>query len=171
MATNKTTSTSKKTTRAKAKAKAPAPSGEARAGLPVSTATATAIDTAIDTVSTAAADDSVAQGGGQKTAPGADAQPVLRKKELFERVVTVSGAKKRDVKSIVEATLQVLGDALASGEALALPPLGRAKVNRHKDLATGEMLVVRLRRNAESGGESGGAAGEQAYVPIAETTQ
>ena len=75
------------------------------------------------------------------------------------------------MKSIVEATLQVLGDALASGEALALPPLGRAKVNRHKDLATGEMLVVRLRRNAESGGESGGAAGDQADVPIAETTQ
>jgi DNA-binding protein HU-alpha len=96
-----------------------------------------------------------------------DVQPVLRKKELFERVAIISGAKKRDVKSIVEATLQVLGDALASGESLALPPFGRAKVNRQKDLASGEMLMVRLRRNGDSGGE----ASSQPTAPIAETTQ
>ncbi|MEZ5730816.1 MAG: HU family DNA-binding protein [Paracoccaceae bacterium] len=76
-------------------------------------------------------------------------QAVLRKKGLIERVVKVSGAKKKDVKGIVEATLQVLGDALAAGESLALPPLGRAKVNRQKDLATGEMMVVKLRRSSE----------------------
>ncbi|MFZ1727848.1 MAG: HU family DNA-binding protein [Albidovulum sp.] len=103
----------------------------------------------------------------QETPLTVEVQPVLRKKELFERVVTISGAKKRDVKSIVEATLQVLGDALASGESLALPPFGRAKVNRQKDLASGEMLMVRLRRNAESGGE----AGNQPAAPIAETSQ
>ena len=103
----------------------------------------------------------------QETPLSVEVQPVLRKKELFERVVTISGAKKRDVKSIVEATLQVLGDALASGESLALPPFGRAKVNRQKDLASGEMLMVRLRRNAETGAVSG----DKAEATLAEPSQ
>lgn len=94
-------------------------------------------------------------------------QPVLRKKELFERVVTLSGAKKRDVKAIVEATLQVLGDSLAAGKSLALPPFGRAKVNRQKDLASGEMMMVRLRRTAENA--EGGIA--PANAALAETDQ
>lgn len=76
---------------------------------------------------------------------------VLRKKELFERVVEATGAKKKDVKPIVEATLKALGDALSSGDELVLPPLGKAKVNRQKDLGSAEMLVIRLRR-AEPGG-------------------
>lgn len=70
----------------------------------------------------------------------------LRKKELVERVAAVSGAKKSVVRDIVEATLTVLGDALAGDEMLSLPPFGKAKVNRHKDLSEGEMLVVKLRR-------------------------
>ncbi|MCC0064252.1 MAG: HU family DNA-binding protein [Defluviimonas sp.] len=72
---------------------------------------------------------------------------VLKKKELVERVVAASGVKKKDAKSVVEATLRVLGDALAAGEDLVLPPFGKAKVNRQKDLGSGEMLVIKLRRN------------------------
>jgi DNA-binding protein HU-alpha len=85
--------------------------------------------------------------------PVGDVEPtvVLRKKELFERVTEASGAKKRDVRLIVEATLKVLGDALAAGETLALPPFGKAKVNRQKDLASGEMLIVKLRRDGDKG--------------------
>ncbi|SPH17432.1 hypothetical protein DEA8626_00950 [Defluviimonas aquaemixtae] len=81
---------------------------------------------------------------------------VLRKKELVERVAASTGAKKRDVKPIIEATLKILGNALASGEQLALPPLGKAKVNRQKDLPSGEMLMVKLRR---PGPEQGGGTG------------
>ncbi len=83
-----------------------------------------------------------------------DREPMLRKKELFDRVVEATGAKRKDVKLIVEATLDALGKALASGEGLALPPLGKARVNRQKDLASGEMLMVKLRRGGAGGGQS-----------------
>lgn len=91
-------------------------------------------------------------------APGAaSSDPVtevktLRKKELFERVVAESGVKKKDAKAVVEATLKVMGDALTAGEALVLPPFGKAKVNRQKDLGNGEMMVIKLRRQNEGGG-------------------
>jgi DNA-binding protein HU-alpha len=71
----------------------------------------------------------------------------VRKKDLIERVAAASGAKKKVVKDIVEATLRVLGDALAADETLALPPFGKAKVNKHRGMAKGEMLVVKLRRS------------------------
>jgi nucleoid DNA-binding protein len=83
----------------------------------------------------------------------------LRKKELIERVAAVSGVKKQDTRAIIDAVLAVLGDALAAGETLALPPLGKARVNRHKDVDGGEMLTVKLRR--------GGPA--TAKEPLAET--
>lgn len=84
-------------------------------------------------------------------APAAESQitvagPIVKKKDLVDRVTAMSGAKKRDVKLIVEATLQVLGDALSKGEELNLPPFGKAKVNRQRDLAQGEMMVVKIRR-------------------------
>lgn len=87
----------------------------------------------------------------EKPAAGADEAGVvqtLRRKDLVDRVVKSSGAKKKAVREIVEATLKVLGDALEAGETLALPPFGKAKVNRHRDLGTAEMLTVKLRRKA-----------------------
>ncbi|MEZ5779927.1 MAG: HU family DNA-binding protein [Paracoccaceae bacterium] len=74
-------------------------------------------------------------------------EPVLKKKELIERVVEASGMKRKDVKPIVESTLKVLGDALSAGAGLVLPPFGKAKINRQKDLASGEMMIIKLRRD------------------------
>ena len=51
----------------------------------------------------------------------------LRKKDLVDRVVAASGAKKKQVKDIVAHTLQVLGDAMGRGEHLHLPPFREAK--------------------------------------------
>ena len=73
--------------------------------------------------------------------------PTMRKKDLIDRVVTATSAKRRDVKLIVEAALTVLGDALSKGEELHLPPFGKAKVNRQRDLGNGEMMIVKVRRN------------------------
>jgi nucleoid DNA-binding protein len=78
--------------------------------------------------------------------PAATKVATLRKKELIERVAAVSGVKKQDTRAIIDAVLSVLGDALAAGETLALPPLGKARVNRHKDVDGGEILTVKLRR-------------------------
>ena len=52
----------------------------------------------------------------------------LRKKDLVDRVVAASGAKKKQVKDIVAHTLKVLGDAIGKGEQLHLPPFRLAKV-------------------------------------------
>ncbi|WP_428541182.1 HU family DNA-binding protein [Profundibacter sp.] len=76
--------------------------------------------------------------------------PVLRKKELIERVVVRSGVKKKDAKPAIEAMLAVLGEALAAGEDLNLQPLGKVMVKKTKELPNAKMMVCRIRqRNAE----------------------
>lgn len=70
----------------------------------------------------------------------------LRKKELFELVVERSGMKKKDVKPVVEAMLAVLGDALCEQREMNLPPLGKLKVQRGKELSDGRALVLKLRQ-------------------------
>lgn len=83
-----------------------------------------------------------------------------KKKHLVERVVAISGAKKRLAKDVVEATLAALGEALNEGRSLNLPPLGKLTVNRQKDIASGEVLIVKLRRS--------GAAGKPGADPLAD---
>lgn len=75
-----------------------------------------------------------------------DEKKALKLKDLIDRVVEKSGAKKKDVKPVIDATLTVLGEALAAGEGLFLPPLGRLHVNRTKELATGDVLILKLKR-------------------------
>ena len=94
--------------------------------------------------------------------------PALRKKEFLQRILTVTGAKKKDAQGIVEATLKVLGDALSSGESLALPGLGKARVGRQVDQTGGEMLVVKLRRG---GAPKPGVAKKNADETLAEADE
>jgi len=75
-------------------------------------------------------------------------RPQLRKKELVARVAGLSGAKRSAVRPIVEATLAALGDALSAGDELVLPPFGKLRVNRQRDLPTGAVMTLRLRRRA-----------------------
>jgi len=83
--------------------------------------------------------------------PGAAASDrLLRKKELIDRVVTQSGLKRKDVRPVVEATLAVLGEALANEERMNLQPFGRLIVNRRKALENGEVLITRIRRISQS---------------------
>ncbi|MEP1767592.1 MAG: HU family DNA-binding protein [Sulfitobacter sp.] len=72
----------------------------------------------------------------------------LRKKELFELVVERSGMKKKDVKPVVEAMLAVLGDAWAEQREMNLPPLGKIKVQRGKELSDGRVVVLKLRQKS-----------------------
>lgn len=71
---------------------------------------------------------------------------LLRKPDFIDRVVERSGGKKKDVKPAVEAALAVLGEAIASGEELNLPPLGKLKVTRRKDAPNADILICRVRR-------------------------
>ncbi|GHE02856.1 hypothetical protein GCM10008024_24050 [Allgaiera indica] len=74
----------------------------------------------------------------------------LLKRELFARVVAATDAKKPQVKQIVEATLAIIGQALADGEALNLPPLGKVRIVRSRDAGSAEVITLKLRRKGRS---------------------
>lgn len=75
---------------------------------------------------------------------------MLRKRELIERVALRTGAKKKDVKPVVEVMLAEMGEALAARRACALPPLGRIVVNREKELPDGRVVILKLRQKKRS---------------------
>ncbi len=70
----------------------------------------------------------------------------LKKKDLIDRVVAASGVKKKDAKPVVEAMLAEMGEALARGEGLQLLPFGNVRVVKSKDLASGAVVTVKVRR-------------------------
>ena len=91
---------------------------------------------------------------------------VVRKKDFVERVALAAGVKKGKVREITDAVLQVLGEALANGESLAIPPLGKLRVTRQagKD---GDLLQIKLKR-IEAGGKKGEKTGD---APLAEAEE
>lgn len=76
---------------------------------------------------------------------------VVQKRDFVDRVVAATGAKKSEVCPIIEATLDQLGAALAAGETLAVPPFGRARINRSRDMRGSEVITLRLRRKISDG--------------------
>ncbi|HMS95492.1 MAG TPA: HU family DNA-binding protein [Tabrizicola sp.] len=74
----------------------------------------------------------------------------LKTRSLIEMVATETGGKKPDVKKIVEATLAALGKALATGQQLNVPPLGKIKVARDNGIAL--TLKLRLADEAKAAG-------------------
>lgn len=81
-------------------------------------------------------------------APGS----AVKLKDLIDSVATATGGRKAEVKATVEATLSALRDALASGQALAVPPLGKLRVVKTK----GPALTLKLR--VAEGGKAAGLA-------------
>lgn len=81
---------------------------------------------------------------------GGDDSPTLRRKDFLQRVLTRSGAKKKDAQTVIDATLKVLSEAFSNGEAVVLPQFGKARVSRQVDVKDGEMLVIKLRRGGEA---------------------
>lgn len=79
---------------------------------------------------------------------------LMKKKDLIDRVVVESGMKKKDVKPIVEATLEVLAKSLAEGESMNLPPLGKVMINRAKELPNAKVYITKIRQS--SGADTGG---------------
>ncbi|SFR36974.1 DNA-binding protein HU-beta [Yoonia tamlensis] len=78
-----------------------------------------------------------------------NATPVLKKPQLFNEVVARTGLKKRDVKPAVEAALAVIGEALARGEELILPPMGKTRIVKSKELGNGAALLTLKFRTAK----------------------
>ena len=74
---------------------------------------------------------------------------MVRRKELVERIVATSGMKPNAVKSVLDAVLVELGDALSAGEGLNIHPLGKVTVNRKKDMEDRQILICKIRRKVE----------------------
>ncbi|MBM1631856.1 HU family DNA-binding protein [Sulfitobacter mediterraneus] len=72
--------------------------------------------------------------------------PMLRKKELIEKVVDRAGIKKKDAKPVIEAMLAVLGEALTEHREINLPDLGRIKVRKEKMLPNGRVMITKIRQ-------------------------
>ncbi|MFQ1699910.1 HU family DNA-binding protein [Loktanella agnita] len=71
---------------------------------------------------------------------------MIRKAEFLERVTIRSGLKKRDVKPALEAAMAELADALIKGEELVVPPLGKLRVVKSKEINNGaQVLTLKLR--------------------------
>jgi len=80
---------------------------------------------------------------------GAEAAPAqgrvtLRKKDFIDLTIARAGIRKADARTAVEATLVTLAQALAAGQDVVLPPLGKLRVIREKPSKQGRTLMVRL---------------------------
>lgn len=70
----------------------------------------------------------------------------MKKPQLLDAVVARTNLKKRDVKPAVEAALAVIAEALMNGEDLNLPPMGKLRVVKAKELDAGaQVLTLKLR--------------------------
>ncbi|GEM_PF-5661141 len=69
---------------------------------------------------------------------------IVRKKDLFSHVATVTGQKKMHVRTIVEATLEFLNQSLQDEKDVIVPPLGKITSKRTKVGTEKEKLVYQL---------------------------
>ena len=74
----------------------------------------------------------------------------IKTKDLIDTVAAATGAKKPEVKKIVEATLLAIGRALATGNDMVVPPLGKLRVVKDNGIAL--TLKLRLADEAKAAG-------------------
>ena len=77
----------------------------------------------------------------------------LRKKDFVDRAAEKSGVRKSDARSAIDAALTVLSDALAAGDEVVLPPLGKLRVLREKDNGKARIMTLRLQIIPETEGD------------------
>ena len=83
--------------------------------------------------------------------PAESAGPEMKKQELLDKVVSRSDTRKKFAKPVVEAMLEILGETLAEGRELNLPPLGKVKLNRTKEGARARVIVAKIRQSKQGG--------------------
>jgi len=99
--------------------------------------------------------------------PAAAELATLKKKEFIARVKLATEGAKPDLRSIVDATLTVLGEALSKGEDVQLRPLGRARVNRSRKAETSSTTVLTVKLRRGGGAKSGDAAAGKEALAVA----
>ncbi len=82
---------------------------------------------------------------------------MLKKPEFIDRAVARTEVKKRDAKPAIEAALAVLAEALENGEELNLPPMGKMRVVKTKDIGEGAVVMtLKLRTMKDGAGQGAG---------------
>lgn len=90
---------------------------------------------------------------GAATAMPAGAE--VKKAEFIDRVVARGQLRKREARAAIEAALAELADILTAGGELALPPMGKIKAVKVKDLGDGaQLLTIKLRTMKDGAGGS-----------------
>lgn len=92
------------------------------------------------------AEATAAENGSVESDDSSTVTRVYRKKDLIDAVTLSSGVKKKTVKPVVDAVLAEIGLALAQGDALNIPPLGKLIVNRSKEGTRADVMIVKVRR-------------------------
>ncbi|MFT4706509.1 MAG: nucleoid DNA-binding protein [Yoonia sp.] len=78
---------------------------------------------------------------------------MIKKPEFLDRAVARTEVKKREAKPAIEAALAVLAEALVKGEELNLPPMGKLRVVKSKDVGEGaKVLTLKLRTMKDGAG-------------------
>lgn len=78
----------------------------------------------------------------------------FKRQDLLEAVVARSGAKRPEVKLLLDLVLEELARAMDAHSELALAPLGKLSVKRRKPDGGGpDILTIKLRRSRETGAE------------------
>ena len=70
----------------------------------------------------------------------------VKRSEFVARVAERSGLRPNQVKPVLEAVLEELGQILLNGEELKHPSLGKLSVNQRKELAAADVVHCKLRR-------------------------
>jgi nucleoid DNA-binding protein len=74
---------------------------------------------------------------------------------LVDQVVKATGAKKKGVKDVVEATLSRIGEALARGDELNLPGFGKMRVVKSDAKDGTAIMTLKLRQGTSKPGQKG----------------
>ncbi|MEM6589152.1 MAG: HU family DNA-binding protein [Pseudomonadota bacterium] len=80
---------------------------------------------------------------GQTTAPGQE----LKKRELLDQIVKRTDVKKKFAKPVMEAMIEVLGEALAQDRPLNLQPMGKVMPKRTKESGSNRVITARIRQS------------------------
>lgn len=76
----------------------------------------------------------------------APASDVIKKGDLLDEVVAVTGVKRSDAKSVTEALFAAIATHLQDGRNLQVPPLGKVRLVNSKDVGQGaKALTVKIR--------------------------
>ena len=94
--------------------------------------------------------------------------PEMKKKELIEAVCARTDVKRKFAKPVIEAMMEVLGEAIAEGRVLNLQPMGKLVSKRSKETANARISVLRVRQSKSAASGQSAQTMQEAIADEAE---